>query len=301
MASAAEPAPRPEERAEGVRAAGAAFTLVYGPEDVDVARQVEAVLARAAASAQRWSRLSAPVTITIHATHERLESATRRAGYGWMRAWARYAAVDLQSPRTWKAGRASDAQVAELLTHELTHCAMYQAGGSRDPAGRRFPLWFREGMASVTAGEARPAGGADPAGPAAGLAGDLLHDAGAVDRQYQAAGELFQLLQDRFGEERIRRLLQGMGAGLGFPEAFRIHLGVSLPEFEAAVRQGASFGSMGTLGSSGSRPAAPSSSSSPSASSVRPSPMRTSASGEPSATSGSMVFSQPPRSSASRV
>jgi hypothetical protein len=289
----AEAAPLTAERTELVRVGDAVFTLVYGPGDDEAARQVEAGLTQAARAAQRWAPLSAPVTITIHATHELLESATHRAGYGWMRAWARYAAVDLQSPRTWSGGRASDAQVAELLTHELTHCAMYQAARRQGPRGRRIPLWFREGMASVTAGEPLPAGPAGLAETAAALGVEPAHDAGTVDRQYQAAGEVFRLLVARYGEDRIRRLLCALGAGLGFAEAFRAQIGVSLSEFEEAVLQRA--------GAAGSRPAAPSSSEASSELKVTPSPMATSVSALPSAVSGRSSFSQPPRSSATRV
>ena len=43
-------------------------------------------------------------------------------------------------------------QVAELLTHELTHCLMYQRSATADSwPYKGIPLWFREGMASVTA------------------------------------------------------------------------------------------------------------------------------------------------------
>ena len=49
----------------------------------------------------------------------------------------------------------SIAALNELLTHELTHCVMYQrAGTDLNWSLKGIPLWFREGMASVTAGMA---------------------------------------------------------------------------------------------------------------------------------------------------
>jgi len=289
-AELAEPAGL-ETRPVGPLAGGATFRLVYAAEEAEAARQVEALLPRAAEAAQRWAPLTAPVTITIHRDHQALESATRRLGFGWMRAWARYSALDLQAPRTWSAGRASDAQLAELLAHELTHCAMYQAAWSprASAAEHKIPRWFREGMASVTAGEAEDLR-AWPAGAATALGAAEPGDAEEAELQYRVAGEAFRLLLAGHGEAPLRGLLAGLGTGLGFAEAFRVHLGVSLPEFEAGVRQ--------RLESAGSRPAAPSSSP---ASSVTPSPIPTEASALPSATSGRKAFSKPPPSSRSRV
>src|SRR5262249_42262530 len=83
---------------------------------------------------------------------ERLEEVVSRSGYDWLRAWARYDEVIVQSPSTWGASSARQKDVDELLLHELTHCLMYQrAGTAEDWRKREIPLWFREGMASVTA------------------------------------------------------------------------------------------------------------------------------------------------------
>jgi hypothetical protein len=61
----------------------------YAPVDDPAARQVERVLRSAVAHAERWARLSAPLTITIHATHAALEAAANRPDHPWLRAWAR--------------------------------------------------------------------------------------------------------------------------------------------------------------------------------------------------------------------
>ena len=112
----------------------------------------------AVSAAERWGRILEPVVVTIHPTHQALEAAAHREGFPWLRAWARRASVDLQSPRTWSRGRASDAAMTQILAHELTHCVMYQWSAlDRSRLNRGIPLWFREGMASVTAGqELRP-------------------------------------------------------------------------------------------------------------------------------------------------
>ncbi len=242
----------PSQRIERVRVGDTTFGVRYFAEDAEAARQVERVLQRAVLAAARWGELSVPVLITIHPTHRDLEAAAHRGGLAWLRAWARYASVDLQSPRTWSSGSASDAQMTALLSHELTHCVMNQSAGSeRAWSSRAIPLWFREGMASVAAGqeygwvspeairrlylEKGPSGGSEP------LVEDPLTAPGSLFRSnsdlvYATASRAFHFLLDRYGEEPIRRVMAGMSDGKGFGEAFRHALGVPVEGFEGDFR-----------------------------------------------------------------
>jgi len=198
---------------------------VHAGDDAAIAEQVRRVLPRAVRAAARWSSLPATVTLTIHATHADLEAATGRAGNPWMRAWARTGSVDLQSPLTWSRGHASDEALTQILAHELTHCALFQAtaGGGR---AREIPLWFLEGMASVAAGESHDAARAE----AIGSPGSFLRtDPGVV---YGTADRAFRELVKRFGEDGVRQLLARLGEGHAFPVAFRDALGVPLADFE---------------------------------------------------------------------
>ncbi len=235
------------QQIERVRVGDAAFGVRYLPEDAEAARQVERVLQRAVRAAARFGELSTPVLITIHPTHRDLEAAAHREGLTWMRAWARYASVDLQSPRTWSSGAASDAQMTALLAHELTHCAMNQAAGSeRAWSSQVIPLWFREGMAAVAAGQEY-----EWVSPEAirriflakGLPGDgdPLTAPGSLyrtdsDLVYATAYRAFRFLLDRHGEKAIRRVMAGMSEGKDFGEAFRQALGVPVERFEGDFR-----------------------------------------------------------------
>ncbi len=237
-------------RLETVNVGNAVVRVQYGLEDAETAEQVKGALRRAVAAAERWGRLSTPVLVTIHPTHRALEVATHHEGYGWMRAWARYASVDLQSPRTWP--DAKDGEVERLLAHELTHCVMYQSVASEWSWRRRLiPLWFREGMASVTAGQEQ--GRVQPeaigrfyrdqtAGEGARPAGDPLTDPGPLYRSssdlvYGTAHRAFHFLLDRYGEERVRRLIANMGDGDGFREAFWKAMGIPVEDFEGDFRR----------------------------------------------------------------
>ncbi len=237
-------------RLESVSSAGATYRLQYGRADAAAARQVKSVLPRAAARAARWGRLRAPVAITIHPDHDALEKAIQREGYAWLRAWARYATIDLQSPSTWSFLGAGDPEVEELLTHELTHCAMYQAAADEwSWPYRGIPPWFREGMASVTAGQAwrridrdalratfarlLPGGGEAASDPLA--APETLYKEES-DVVYGASHWAFQFLLDRYGEERIRRVLAVMGQDRSFSDAFREAIGIGTDEFERDFR-----------------------------------------------------------------
>ncbi len=217
---------------ETVRVGQSEFTIRYGPDDADAARQISGALERAVPVAERWGRLAERVLITVHPTHEALEAATHREGYPWMRAWARRASVDLQSPRTWSRGKASDAGMVQILTHELTHCATYQAAGAAsDGAPRRIPVWFLEGMATVAAGQRttlHSTTATDEAvlGDPAGL---LRSDSDSV---YAVAHDAFLFLLASAGNDRVRHLIQFMGDGQDFPTAFRGAIGIPLERFQ---------------------------------------------------------------------
>lgn len=253
----------PEPRIRSVAAAGARFRILHQPEDAGAALQVERALRVAAPRVARWGGLTSTVTIALHPTHERLEAAVRRPGYEWLRAWARHSRIDLQSPRTWRLFGASDEDVAELLTHELAHCAMYQQSATEFTwPFKGEPLWFREGLASVTAGqgyrrvtledlwrfyaeggeaeEALPPPGADPGG-AAGGADPIANPERLYQRRsdlvYGASHHAFAFLLARYGEPRVRGVLGRMGEGSRFDEAFQAEIGISEGEFAADFRR----------------------------------------------------------------
>lgn len=234
------------------------FHLRYQPEDAAAAEQVKRALARAVPAATRWGMLDASVQVTIHPTHEALEAAAQRPGEAWMRAWARYASVELQSPRTWSSGRASDEQMAQLLAHELTHCAMYQASASEwSWAYKGIPLWFREGMASVAAGQGHRRDGLeriarfyDQLGPgvaasgrgAEGGRGDPLSDPEPLYRRedklvYSTAHHAFEFFVERYGDAKVRAVLAEMSAGHRFEGAFERAVGIPPRAFEADFRR----------------------------------------------------------------
>jgi hypothetical protein len=237
----------PREHADSLWIDDSAFTVRYEPGDLVAARQVKRALALAVPAAERWGELTVPVVITIHPDHESLETAVSRQGHSWLRGWARHATIDLQSPRTWTRGFATDAQMAVLLTHELTHCAMYQALGIDARAAGAIPLWFREGMASTTAGEARHAAvrldlltHLDPPGAMRHADGArtetaLLYRSDPTPL-YATADRAFRFLVGRHGEEPIRRVLQLMRDGEDFERAFEKGIGISVDEFERSFR-----------------------------------------------------------------
>jgi hypothetical protein len=217
------------ERSEVVQVGQVLVELRHDSDDAEAAEQVKRVLPRAVLAAERWGPLDGPVAITIHPTHDRLEAATGREGQPWMRAWARHGAVDIQSPRTWSRGSASDDALGQLLGHELTHCVLFNAVGPGWQA-RDIPLWFREGMASVTAGERHMRATADAiSAPERMVSSDAKVIYGTADRA-------FRYLIARYGEERVRLLLARLGEGGTFPVAFRDALGVPLAEFERDLR-----------------------------------------------------------------
>jgi hypothetical protein len=224
-------------------AGGIEFTVRNDRSDQAAAQQVARLIPSAVAAAQRWGPLPPKVAITIHPTHAAIERAVRREGYSWLRAWARHGSIDLQSPRTWSRGEASDTQLAQLLTHELTHCAMYHALGP-GTLPRRIPLWFVEGMASATAGDlgiSRLDGPAPSSGrPDGPVLPGAVRDAADAPAVYAAAERAFRLLVELHGEASVRRILRLLRDGEGFAAAFERGTGTSLDRFEAALSDGTS-------------------------------------------------------------
>jgi hypothetical protein len=253
-------------RAEALAVGAARFRIVYWPEDAAAARQVRRAVEAAAPRVSRWGALRHPVTITIHPSHEALEVAVQRPDHGWLKAWARFDTVDLQSPRTWDREDAGDAKVRELVTHELTHCAMYQVAGDRlSWTHKEIPVWFTEGIANVAAGwgyrygeirelyafylERLPAAGAGTGAPgraAAGspvaLPGDPIADPGPLYLEhsevvYRAAYHAAEFLIRRYGDDRVRRIIELMGEGERFPASFEQAVGITEAEFAADFRR----------------------------------------------------------------
>ena len=243
----------------------AKLRIVYWPEDADAAAKVRQAAEVAVPRIARWGGLRYPVTITIYPNHEALEAAIHRQNYDWLRAWARFQTIDFQSPRTWGFFGARQKRLEELVTHELTHCAMYQlAGDELTWMYKDIPIWFAEGVANVTAGmgyryggveslyefyqEKLPGlGGGEPgrARAAAYVApqpGDPIVDPDVIYQDqsqivYGAATHAAEFLIARYGEGRVLEIMRLMGTGMRFPAAFRGAIGITDAEFAADFRR----------------------------------------------------------------
>jgi hypothetical protein len=254
-----------EPRSQDVTVGAARFRVLYWPEDRRAMRQVVRAIQTAAPRVQRFGDLVQPITITIHPTHDALESAVNRSGYGWLRAWARYQTIDMQSPRTWGWFGVRDKRLKELLTHELTHCAMYQlAGDDLTWMYKEIPIWFSEGIATVAEGAEDRRGGPEdlwrfyretlpgsgggvpdkahtPRIPVA-LPGDPIVDPGPIYQDqseivYGAARHAAEFLIGRYGDKKVHRVLELMGSGMRFPAAFKEAVGITDAEFASDFRR----------------------------------------------------------------
>lgn len=195
-------------------------------------------LARVSPGLQRWGGLSERVTIHVVPDHDMLERAVRRSGFSWLRAWAQYDSLILQAPRTWTG---NDAELDELLLHELTHCLLFQKiGTSADWASKPVPFWFREGMATVTAGQALRFLSledlADWLDRHADV--DVFAESEQLSREeftatYGLASHAMRFLLRRATDEQLNALLAAMKTGATFDDAFQTHVGTSRERFEA--------------------------------------------------------------------
>ncbi len=233
-----------QHRTSLVTEAGA-FTFEFAPVDEVWAQKVKRAVDAAGPQLAQWGGLEEPVHVRIFPSHESLARAVGRRGYTWLRAWARYDDVLIQSPRTWSLFGAPQADVDELILHELTHAVMYQQASDRTHWRRRhIPLWFREGMASWTARQGHRWPTLEDLARFAerNPTLDLLDGNEALyrdqsDSVYAAAHHAFSFLVRRYGQEGIRAVLQGMKAGRDFDAAFEHALGLTPARFTEDFRR----------------------------------------------------------------
>ncbi len=201
------------------------------------AAALEGILPEAIVAATRFAKLSKPVTLSVVDSHRQLEAAVGRYGHPWLRAWAYAETIVIQAPSTWHAGGASQAEMLELLTHELTHCAMFQQIG--EAQSQRVPLWFREGLATVTAGQGARymtlSELADTAS-AAGATDYFQSDDTTAQRDFEGtyafAHHAVNFLLRRTDETRIKDLIAAMAQGASFETAFFGAMQFSLSAFQ---------------------------------------------------------------------
>ncbi|WP_375745929.1 hypothetical protein NR800_15070 [Corallococcus interemptor] len=218
---------------------GGEFRFEHSARDAQAADMVRRAVENAFPRLARWGTFQEPVTLVIHPNHAALERAARRSGYDFLRAWARYEQVEVQSPRTWTRAGATQKQVDELLLHELTHSLMWQASATvSDWTKKGIPLWFSEGMASYTAGQGYRV-------PSLEDLSRFLHDHPQADplaraeslyetenaTVYGAAHHAFTFLMERYGERRVRRVLAAMRGGQDFTGGFLEAIGLPVDAF----------------------------------------------------------------------
>jgi hypothetical protein len=203
----------------------------------------------------RWGGLREPVRITVVNSRWELEELVGRPLPG-ISAWARKNQVIVWDPRWWPlppgvqetpalGERLRRTQVTSLLEHELTHSLMFQrAGGPPADPRDRIPFWYREGMATLTAGEG--AQWPPPESLSQWLAkhpgADLLRDAPTLVRThpaiaYGAAYHAFDFLVRRYGDGTVLRVLDLIRVREGFPDAFQDAVGVSVESFATDFRR----------------------------------------------------------------
>jgi len=206
--------------------------------------KLRAALEQAAPRVRRWGGFRAPLEIRLLPDHPALEAASGQPGVPWLRAWSWSDRVLVQSPRSWEGAAEADeatlaAALAELLAHELTHALMYQrlARGDGAPV-EEPPLWFREGMASLTAGQgARRLSSQELAGWVAQHPdAPLLAPTDALMRAsqpaiYAAAHRAFERLASACGDAVVLALLDDLRGGANFERAFQQRTGLSLGQF----------------------------------------------------------------------
>jgi len=225
-------------RVSVVSTATARFELKTEPTATEDEARVRGALERSVSKLARWGNLAAAVTVRIAPTHAELERAVGRRGYDWLRAWSRYDDLIVQSPGSW-AG--TDRDVDELIVHELTHCLLFQRSGtSKNWDSKQIPLWFREGLATVTADQGLRFPSledlADWLERNSEL--DVFGDAERLSKEaygqiYGTSFHAMRFLLKRVGDKTIVEMMAAMQQGDDFEGAFTRASGTTPKRFEA--------------------------------------------------------------------
>jgi hypothetical protein len=223
-------------------------TFELRSDEVDRAAfdRVAESIERAAEALERWGDFREPVRVTVVASSRKLDQLVNEGRFPGRRGFARYDQVFLLSPDAWSARGAREAELEELVLHELTHALMYQHSARRTGWRRKgIPFWFREGMASYTARQAyrwdEPSRAAlhdelqDELSDEQGSRPDRF--SGTVKERYGAAHYAFDALLSRGGERRVRELLEEMEEGSAFDEAFEEIYREPVPQFLAQLER----------------------------------------------------------------
>ena len=215
------------------------FELELPSQDTEIQTQLGNAILDSAPALSTWGALVEPVTVEVFPTHDDFVRAIGHSGEPFLRAWTLTDRMFVQSPRTWSVNGATQSQVDDLITHELTHALMFQlAGADTTPRRKEFPFWFREGMALFTARQ----------GYLSPSLEDLARDYDKHPKldpvrngerlaetefflAYGAAYHAFDFLIARYGRDRVRGVLERIKAGKGFAEAFRTSVGLSVDAF----------------------------------------------------------------------
>lgn len=199
---------------------------------------IAAAVERATPGLARWGGLTEPVTVYVVKSHGDLETAVHRGGFDWLKAWGTYDDVIFQTPSTWTK---DSMHVDQLVLHELTHCLLFQRSGTRENWYLKgIPLWFREGMAIVTAGQAGEYSSLEDSAKwleqnpylNAFRDGDELSETQAI-AVYGIGLHAFRFLLRRYGgDPKVIDLMKAMQAGALFPDAFASVFGLPVEQFQ---------------------------------------------------------------------
>lgn len=203
----------------------------------DDVRRMRSALEKAVPALERWGGLREPVTVYVVPTHDDLETAVRRPGYAWLRAWGRYDEIIFQAPSTWTK---RDDVLEQLVLHELTHCLLFQQSASRDTwLEKEIPLWFREGMAVAVAGQASQYPSLEDSALwlLRNRGSDAFKDGEALSESqssavYALGYHAFTFLERRYGRERLDALIRTMREGDDFERAFGKAIGVPVERYQ---------------------------------------------------------------------
>jgi hypothetical protein len=132
--------------------------------------------------------------------------------------------LPMVTPAAWSAEERSTKPLAQIMTHELTHNAVFYIGGPE------VPKWLQEGLAVFVAGQLHPGAQREVMQQVASGERDSLEEINGiftglasladVGAGYELTGSVVKFMVDQYSFQNVQQVLVELGSGRTLDQAW---------------------------------------------------------------------------------
>jgi hypothetical protein len=149
--------------------------------------------------------------------------------------------LPMVTPAAWSAEERSTKPLAQIMTHELTHNAVFYIGGPE------VPKWLQEGLAVFVAGQLHPGAQREVMQQVASGERDSLEEINGiftglasladVGAGYELTGSVVKFMVDQYSFQNVQQILVELRSGRNLDQALTAAIGTDSKGLEAAWNQ----------------------------------------------------------------